>query len=58
MSTYNLELMRLYSFREMDIPKIFWKYYDLYRRGLLDLFQYAKSTNLPLDNIILYLKYI
>jgi len=31
----------------MDIPKIFWAFYDLFRRNQLTLTQFSERTNLP-----------
>ena len=33
----------------MEIPKIFWKFYDLYRRGLLTLEEFSESTSLSAE---------
>lgn len=35
----------------MDIPKIFWKFYDLYRRGLISLEDFSKQANLSAEFI-------
>jgi len=35
----------------MDIPKIFWAFYDLYRRKQLTLTQFSEQTNLPKEEI-------
>ena len=39
-----------------DIPKIFWKYFDLYRRRKITLYQYAESTRLSIPDIERFLK--
>lgn len=41
-----------------DIPKIFWKYYDLYRRHKITLSQYSESSGLQTWEIKNYLKAI
>lgn len=38
-----------------DIPKVFWKYYDLYRREEISLEEYSIRSNLPEDEILHYL---
>ena len=35
----------------MDIPKIFWAFYDLFRRKQLTLPQFSERTNLPEEEI-------
>ena len=42
----------------MDIPKIFWAYYDLFRRNLISLDDFSKKTNLSRWTIELILKEI
>lgn len=37
-------------------PKIFWKFYDLYRRKKMSLGEYAIATNLSVSLIQRYLK--
>lgn len=39
-----------------DIPKIFWKYFDLYRRKKITLYQYSESTGLSIHDIEKFLK--
>lgn len=34
-----------------DIPKIFWKYYDLFRRKKITLSQYSEETGLSVPDI-------
>lgn len=41
-----------------SIPKIFWKYFDLYRRKKITLYQYSESTGLPIHDIEKFLKEI
>jgi len=41
-----------------DIPPIFWKYYDLYRRRKITLSQYSESSGLQIWEIKNYLKAI
>lgn len=42
----------------MDIPKIFWAFYDLYRRKQITLTQFSERTELPEDEINRILKEI
>ena len=35
----------------VDVPKIFWKYYDLYRRKKITLTQYSEKTGLSISAI-------
>ena len=37
--------------RSNDIPKIFWKYFDLYRRKKITLAQYSENTGLSIAAI-------
>lgn len=39
----------------MDIPKIFWKYYDLYRRKLITLTEYAELAGIEIEMLNEYL---
>lgn len=39
-----------------DIPKVFWKYFDLYRRKKITLYQYSESTGLSIPDIKKFLK--
>ena len=41
-----------------DIPKVFWKYYDLYRRNEITLNEYAVKTKISKQEIIYYLSVI
>ena len=41
-----------------DIPKTFWKYYDLYRREAISLEEFSIRSNLPKDEIVRYLSVI
>ena len=41
-----------------DIPKIFWKYFDLYRRKKITLEQYIKNTGIKLSEVKSFLKVI
>ena len=41
-----------------DIPKIFWKYYDLFRRKKITLSQYSNNTGLPVSDIEKFLREI
>lgn len=42
----------------MNIPKIFWKYYDLFRRKLLTIEDFSQKTGLEQNTIRLYLQEI
>lgn len=42
----------------MDIPKIFWAFYDLFRRKQLTLVQFSEKTELPKEEITRILKEI
>lgn len=39
-------------------PKIFWRYYDLYRRKKMSLEKFAQCSNLPMDELRQYLSYV
>lgn len=40
----------------MDAPKVFWKYYDLYRRNIITLQEYAKLSGLSKAQISRFLE--
>lgn len=42
----------------MDIPKIFWAFYDLFRRKQLTLDRFSEKTELPKEEITRILKEI
>ena len=42
----------------MDIPKIFWAFYDLFRRKKIDIAEFSQRSNLSKEEIELYLKEI
>ena len=42
----------------MDIPKIFWAYYDLFRRKLISIDDFSKETNLSKETIDHFLEEI
>ena len=42
----------------MEIPKIFWAYYDLFRRKEIDISQFSKKTSLSETEISRILKEI
>lgn len=42
----------------MDIPKIFWAYYDLFRRKLISIDDFSRKTKLSKDTIEHFLKEI
>lgn len=37
------------------IPKEFWKYYDLYRRKIITLFEFSQRSGLKVEEIAFYL---
>ena len=39
-----------------DIPKIFWKYYDLYRRKIITIKQFSELSNLSIKQIKTFLQ--
>lgn len=42
----------------LDIPKVFWQYYDLYRREEISLEEYSQKSDLPEDEILHYLSVV
>lgn len=42
----------------MEIPKEFWKYYDLFRRGKIDIEEFSKQSELAIEDLARYLSYI
>lgn len=42
----------------MEIPKIFWKYYDLFRRKLITLEEFSEKTSLQVGVLVFYLESI
>ena len=42
----------------VDIPKVFWKYYDLYRREEISLKEYSAKSNLTKDELLCYLSIV
>ena len=42
----------------MEIPKIFWAFYDLFRRKQITLSQFSEKTELSKDEITHFLKEI
>lgn len=42
----------------MEIPKIFWKYFDLYRRKLMTIEEYSVKSGLSVCEIQLFLQEI
>ena len=42
----------------MDIPKIFWKYYDLYRRKILSLDEFQQLSGICKETIVIILNEI
>lgn len=43
---------------EREVPKIFWKYYDLFRRNLINLDVFSEKTALQQDTLLFYLREI
>ncbi len=43
---------------KIEIPKIFWKYYDLYRRKVITLEVFSLKTGISKDRILIYLEEI
>ncbi len=43
---------------DVDIPKVFWKYYDLYRRKIITLEEYSEKTHISREMLIYYLSII
>lgn len=43
---------------EKEIPKIFWKYYDLYRRGIITIKDYSLLTGFSKNSLSEYLREI
>lgn len=42
----------------LEIPKVFWKYYDLYRREKISIEEYSLKSKLPQEEILRYLSAI
>lgn len=42
----------------VDIPKVFWKYYDLYRREEISLKEHSTKSNLTKDELLRYLSIV
>ena len=42
----------------MVIPKIFWAFYDLFRRKQITLREFSQKSGLPQEEIVRYLKEI
>lgn len=43
------------SNEQIEIPKKFWEYYDLYRRGRMTVEEFSKESGLTLSDLLLYL---
>ncbi len=41
--------------KEVEIPKVFWKYYDLYRRKEISLYEYSEKAELSQEEILHFL---
>ena len=46
------------SSNEIVIPKMFWKYYDLYRRQLITMEEFAQKSGIEKDAILFYVSSI
>ncbi len=42
----------------MEIPKSFWKYYDMYRRKKISLQEFSLKANISIDLLLIYLQEI
>lgn len=42
--------------KKINIPKIFWKYYDLYRRNRITLNEYSLFTKISKETLLIYLQ--
>lgn len=42
----------------MDIPKIFWKYYDMYRRRVISFAEFVALTGIKASVLNEYLSFI
>lgn len=42
----------------LEIPKAFWKYYDLYRREKISIEEYSLKSELPQEDLLRYLSTI
>ncbi|ADU27207.1 hypothetical protein [Ethanoligenens harbinense] len=41
---------------EFEIPKVFWKFYDEYRRNVISLSEFSRCTGLSIGKIKVYLE--
>lgn len=46
------------SRKQIEIPKKFWKYYDLYRRGKMTVEEFSKQSGLAVIDLLFYLSLI
>lgn len=46
------------SAKQIEIPKKFWKYYDLYRRGKMTIEEFSNQSGLTISDLLLYLSSI
>lgn len=53
---YAIRINRVFIQETVDIPPIFWKYFDLYRRGKIDIFKFAQLSKISKKTIEIYLK--
>lgn len=42
----------------VEIPKVFWKYYDLFRRNKISLLEFSSLSRLSITDILLILEEI
>lgn len=55
---YAIHLNRDFINEFIDIPPVFWKYYDLYRREKIDILKLSELSELSGKTLIIYLKCI
>lgn len=55
---YAIRLNSMFVHEVIEIPSVFWKYYDLYRRKRIGIIEFTQLTNLSQKIISLYLKCI
>lgn len=46
------------SIKQIEIPKKFWKYFDLYRRGKMTVEEFSKQSGLAVTDLLFYLSLI
>lgn len=55
---YAMRLNKIIYINNTEIPKIFWKYYDLYRRNKIQIKEFSEKTTLSVEAIMKYLNCI